>query len=60
MHKKNKCLFALLVIFSLIVLNSCMYKMPTEDAFSVIPNTNNPKIFKEDQDAASSLPKLAY
>ncbi len=37
-----------------IVLTSCIYKMPTEDTATLIPITNNPRVFQDD--TQSSIP----
>jgi len=36
----------ILILLSLVVVAGC-YRMPTDDDFCVIPNTNNPNITRE-------------
>lgn len=49
--KKIKYFFLLTLFF---ILTSCIYKMPSDDTASLIPITNNPKVFQDD--AQSSIP----
>lgn len=46
MIKKIK--FALL-LFIFVCLTSCLYKMPTDDTYSLIPKTNNPNFIGDEQ-----------
>ncbi|MCH9632298.1 MAG: hypothetical protein S4CHLAM6_06300 [Chlamydiae bacterium] len=40
------------VLFSLLILlSSCLYKMPGEDSYSLIPKTNNTHFIGEEQTA---------
>lgn len=41
------------------LLSSCgIYKMPSDDTYSVIPKTNNPAFIKDDR-ATASIPNQA-
>ncbi len=37
----------LLLFLGLALFSSCIYKMPTEDSYSLIPKTNNPVFIGE-------------
>ncbi|MCC5833027.1 MAG: hypothetical protein JJU12_08315 [Chlamydiales bacterium] len=37
----------LFAIAILLTLTGCLYKMPTDDCISTLPNTNNPHITRE-------------
>ena len=39
--------FSFLLFFFLMIFSSCIYRMPTEDDVSVLPNTNNPEVVGE-------------
>ncbi len=55
MHTKHtKILFILTLI---LFLPSCLYRMPKEDDFSVIPDTNHPDIVK---DSDMMIPSMNY
>ena len=32
----------------IVALNSCLYRMPTEDDMSTVPATNNPTVVRDD------------
>lgn len=49
----KKILFFVLLLLPLLFLSSCIYKMPDEDTASLIPLTNNPKVY---QDNSPSMP----
>jgi len=43
--KKIKLLIIPLLITAL--LNSCLYKMPTDDDMNTVPTTNNPNVVRD-------------
>lgn len=51
-----KPLLFLAVLFS---LSSCLYKMPEEDDYCLIPTVNNPDVTRE-KPSMSTLPQAKY
>lgn len=45
-------------LFLLLILTSCVYRMPTENDYSVVPTTNNPANTR--QKPAPAIPGLGY
>ncbi len=44
---RNIKLLSMLLLLT--ILSSCIYKMPNEDSYSLIPKTNNPTFIGTDQ-----------
>lgn len=44
---KKKFLLPLYLIFVATLTTGCLYRMPEEDEFSLIPNTNHPDVTRE-------------
>ena len=52
----KRALFLSILAF---VLNSCVYRLPSEDDVSVLPKTNNPDVVGEQRDTGWT-PSVAY